>query len=127
MTSHGYTITGPNYFFLNYYTLDDNRVKKAGAGRKRIFPRFKTYQYEFFHYYELCRIYRHNCSMLKNRGCGFSEIVASIIACTYSVERNSISMITAYTALYVGKTMSKVTAALDFLNEHTDGGFFKLR
>ena len=127
LTVNGYTITGPNYFFLNYYQLDDNRVKKAGAGRGTIFPRFKTYQYEFFHYYELCRIYGHNCSMLKNRGCGFSFIVASILDCTYSCYANSNSVICAYLQSYVEQTMDKVTVGLDFLNEHTDGGFFKAR
>ena len=127
MTVNGYTITGPNYFFLNYFQLDDNRVSKAGAGRDTIFPRFKTYQYEFFHYYELCRIYGYNCSMLKNRGCGFSFIVASILDSTYSCYPNSNSVISAYLQSYVDDTMDKVTSGLDFLNEHTDGGFFKAR
>lgn len=127
MTVHGYTITGPNYFFLNYFQLDDNRVKKAGAGRNTIFPRFKTYQYEFFHYYELCRIYGYNCSMLKNRGCGFSYIVASILDSTYSCYPNSNCVISAYLQSYVDDTMDKVTVGLDFLNESTDGGFFKAR
>ena len=57
----------------------------------------------------------------------FSEIVASIIACTYSCYRNSVSIITAASLLYVNKTMSKVVSALDYLNDNTDGGFFKLR
>lgn len=127
MTVHGYTITGPNYFFLNYFQLDDNRVSKAGAGRGTIFPRFKTYQYEFFHYYELCRIYGYNCSMLKNRGCGFSFIVAAILCCTYSCYPNSNCVISAYLQKYVNDTMDKVTFGLDFLNESTDGGFFKAR
>lgn len=127
MTVNGYTITGPNYFFLNFYTLDDNRTSIAGGGRKKIFPRFRVYQYEFFHYYELCRVYRYNCNMLKNRGCGFSHLIASILACTYTCWDNSICIITAFTSQYVSTTMSKVTDALDYLNSHTDGGMFKLR
>ncbi len=127
LTVNGYTVTGPNYFFLNYFRLDDNRVKKSGAGRDTIFPRFKVYQYEFFHYYELCRIYGWNCSMLKNRGCGFSFMIASILDGTYSCYRNSNCVISAYLQSYVDDTMDKVTMGLDFLNEHSDGGFFKAR
>lgn len=126
-TVNGYTLTGPNYFFLNYFQLDENRIKKAGTGRGTIFPRFKTYQYEFFHYYELCRVYGYNCSMLKNRGCGFSFIVASILCCTYTCYPKSNCDIIAYLLRYVNQTMDKVTNGLDFLNEHTDGGMFNAR
>jgi hypothetical protein len=41
MTSHGYTITGDNYFFLNYYQLMDlDSAETAGEGRVYIFPNF---------------------------------------------------------------------------------------
>ena len=41
MTSHGYTITGDHYFFLNFYRLKDLvNVKEAGGGRNDIFPNF---------------------------------------------------------------------------------------
>ena len=69
-TVGGYTITGPHYFFLNYYQLKDSRVEKAGTASSNIFPRFMSAQYEFFHYYELCRHLRKNVCMMKSRGIG---------------------------------------------------------
>jgi len=41
MSSHGYTITGDNYFFLNYYQLPVvDRAKVAGSGTDDDFPNF---------------------------------------------------------------------------------------
>ena len=127
MTVNGYTITGCNYFFLNYYQLKNSRVEKAGTARKNIFPRFMVCQYEFFHYLELCKILRRNICMMKSRAIGFSEILASICANEYSCYGNSITMITAYDSVKLNKTLEKVWGALTFLNDKTDGGFFKLR
>lgn len=127
MTVNGYTITGNNYFFLNYYQLKNSRVDKAGTARKNIFPRFMVCQYEFFHYFELCKHLRRNICMMKSRAVGFSEILASICANEYSCFKNSITMITAFDAGKLGKTLEKVWGALTFLNDKTDGGFFKLR
>lgn len=66
-TVNNYTITGDHYFFLNFYQLKDSRVQKAGTARKNIFPRFMSAQYEFFHYYELCKHLRKNVCMMKSR------------------------------------------------------------
>ena len=56
MTVNGYTITGDNYFFLNYFQLMDlDNTEKSGGGRLFIFPAFYAGQYEFFHYYEMCK------------------------------------------------------------------------
>lgn len=66
-TVNGYTITGDHYFFLNFYQLKDSRVQKAGTARTNIFPRFMQAQYEFFHYYELCKVLRKNVCMMKSR------------------------------------------------------------
>lgn len=126
-TVNGYTVTGDHYFFLNYYQLKDSRVQKAGTARVNIFPRFMQAQYEFFHYYELCKIARKNVCMMKSRAVGFSEIIASLCANEYSCFRNSITMITAPDETKLNKTLEKVWQALTFLNDHTDGGFFKLR
>ena len=127
MTVNGYTITGCNYFFLNYYQLKNSRVEKAGTARQDIFPRFMVCQYEFFHYFELCKHLRKNVCMMKSRGIGFSEILASICANEYSCFKNSITMITAFDLGKLNKTFEKVTHALTFLNDKTDKGFFKLR
>lgn len=68
MTSHGYTITGDNYFFLNYYQLpvvDQNQA--AGSGTEDNFPNFMASQYMFFHYLNLCRVLHKNACLMKAR------------------------------------------------------------
>lgn len=52
---------------------------------------------------------------------------ASIAANSYNCRRNSVNVIAAYQDNYVIKTLDKVWKALNFLNDHTNGGFFKLR
>ena len=69
-TSHGYTITGPNYYYLNYYQLPNIDVAIAGSGRSEIFPNFLVFQYEFFHYFEICRREKKDCCLMKARGVG---------------------------------------------------------
>lgn len=128
ITVNGYTITGDNYFFLNYYQLMDlTSTDKAGGGRLYDFPRFFVKQYEYFHYVELCKRLRKNAIGLKARGVGFSEIGAAIAVNTYNCRRNSIIVIAAQLENYLTKTLSKCWKQLDFLNDYTDGGFFKLR
>ena len=69
MTSHGYTITGDHYYFLNFYRLKDlDNVEEAGMGRQEIFPNFLEGQYEWFHYLKLARKLRMNACMMKARG-----------------------------------------------------------
>lgn len=126
-TVNGYTITGPHYFFLNYYQLPNPDVEKAGTSRLSIYPNFYTYQYEFFHYYELCRTLHRNCGLMKSRGIGFSEINAALIANEYSCHQASNSILTAFNSNYVEKSLEKVWNELTFLNDETDLGFFKLR
>ena len=127
MTVNGYTITGDNYFFLNYYQLMDlSSAEKAGSGRVYIFPAFYAGQYEWFHYVELARRLRLNACLMKSREVGFSEIDAAIIANSYNCIRNSINLIVAHLSDHLNKTLEKVWKALSFLNDFTDGGFFKL-
>ena len=127
-TSHGYTITGDHYFFLNFYQLPiTHSATKAGAGRQIDFPDFYVAQYEFFHYYELAKRLRKHAALMKARGVGFSEINASIAACTYTTIRNSVTMVTCYDKGKLDRTLSKDWNALKFLDTHTDGGMFKLR
>lgn len=128
MTVNGYTITGDHYYFLNYYRLENlQSASKAGGGRRMDFPDFFVAQYEYFHYIELCKRLRKDAIGLKARGVGFSEIAAGIVANTYNCRRESMCVIAAQQENYVSKTMSKVNVQLNFCNEKTDGGFFKLR
>lgn len=128
MTVNGYTITGDHYFFLNFYQLDDlTSAKKGGGGRQRSFPSFFAEQYKYFHYLELCKRLRKDCVMMKARGVGFSEMDAALLANSYNSIRNTMNVVAAQQQGYLETTLEKIWNALSFLNEHTDGGFFKLR
>lgn len=127
-TVNGYTITGDNYFFLNFYTLpvvDQN--KKSAAGTSDDFPTFFASQYTFFHYFELAKQLHLHAALMKARSIGFSEINASIATNMYSTVRKSITMITCYDLEKLKRTYRKFTHALQFLDDKTDGGMFKLR
>ena len=78
LTVNGYTITGFNYYFLNYYQLPNTEQEKAGDSRTVIFPKFFVYQYEFFHYFELCRTVRRNAAIMKNRGCKVAHCILNL-------------------------------------------------
>lgn len=68
-TSHGYTLSGDNYFFLNYYRLQDiSGVEIAGEGRQSAFPSFYSKQYEYFHYINICERLKKDVCALKARG-----------------------------------------------------------
>lgn len=126
MTSHGYTITGDHYFFLNFYQLPNLHTAKAGTGRMIDFPDFYIAQYIWFHYLELCKQLRKNAALMKARGLGFSEMNASLAANMYTVRDNSTTLIAANLQKYVEDTISKVWSALSFLNDKTDDGFSQL-
>ncbi len=126
-TRNGYTLTGPNYYYLNYYQLPNIDVAVTGSGRSQIFPKFLVFQYEFFHYFEICRREGKDVCLMKSRGIGFSEINAAICACMYNCFRNSRCMITASLSNHLEKSLDKVWGALSFANENTQGGMAKLR
>lgn len=123
MTSHGYTITGDHYYFLNFYRLKDlDNVEEAGMGRQEIFPNFLEGQYEWFHYLKLARKLRMNACMMKARGAGYSEIEASIISNSYNVIKGSINVCTAFAQTQLDKLLEKVWANINWLYYNTDGG-----
>lgn len=128
MTVNGYTITGDNYFFLNYYQLMDlDSAETAGEGRTYIFPNFYVGQYEWFHYVELCKKLRMNACLMKSREVGYSEIDSAIAVNNYNCRRNTINLVVANLSDYLNKTLDKMWKAMSFINDYTDGGFFKLR
>ena len=126
MTSHGYSITGDHYFFLNFYRLPNLKTAKAGTGRSIDFPDFYVAQYEWFHYLEMCKRLRKNAALMKARGLGFSEMNASLASNMYTVRDNSNTVISANLAKYVEDTLTKVWNALSFLNDSTGDGFSQL-
>lgn len=127
MTSHGYTITGDNYFFLNFYQLPVVDMSKAsGEGTNESFPVFFASQYMFFHYLQMCRVLHKNAALVKARSIGFSEINASLAARLYTTIKRSRTMITCFKDTYLNGTFSKLDHALTFINTNADG-FFKPR
>lgn len=127
MTSHGYTITGDNYFFLNFYQLPVVDMDKAsGEGTNESFPVFFASQYTFFHYLQMCRVLHKNAALMKARSIGFSEINASLAARLYTTIKRSRTVITCFNDTYLNGTFSKLDHALTFINTNADG-FFKPR
>ncbi len=128
MTVNGYTITGDNYFFLNFYQLPLADEKKAsGEGLNRGFPLFFESHYRFFHYLQMARVLHKHAALMKARSIGFSEINASLSTRLYHVIRNSRTMITCFNDNFLKGTFSKVDSAMTFLNSHTQGGMFQPR
>lgn len=126
MTVNGYTITGFHYFFLNFYTLPlVHKVVEAGKGRPEGFPSFTVAQYTWFHYLALCCKLLRNAALMKTRGCGFSEINASMAAAEFTTIRESNTIITCYDDGKLRKTLKKAWHALAFLDKNTQGGMSK--
>lgn len=123
-----YTLTGQNYFFLNYYRLLSVFGTSSGEEiRQEDFPGFLAKQYEYFHYIDLCKKAGFDILAFKARGVGASEIAASNCACEYTFHKSSYSIVSAFDEKYVTQTLSKVWQELDFLNTCTQGGFRRVR
>ena len=124
-----YTLTGQNYFFLNYYRLLSPLKKKDDSGSKRSesFPVFIAKQYEYFHYLEMCKKADFDGLAFKSRGVGASEIAASNCAHAYTFIKESYNIVTGFLEKYVRTTLRKVWQELDFLNTKTEGAFKRLR
>lgn len=126
--SHGYRITGDNYFFLNFYRLKDtSNVKVTGSGRETVFPEFFSKQYEYFHYIDLCEHTKHDVCALKARGVGFSEIAASLGVRLYTTGRGTHTVYTAYDDKYLKAILKKCWEQLEFLNMDTESGMRHVR
>lgn len=123
-----YTLTGDNYFWLNYYRLlNVSSNTQQSKGRVEGFPIFLNKQYEYFHYMELCKRLGKDFCALKSRGVGASEIACSLGARMYTTTKNSRSVYTASTEVLLQPTLEKCWLQLDFLNGETQGGFKHLR
>lgn len=124
---NGYRLTGDNYFFINFYSMLDTDMDKAGRARKDIRPQFFAKQYEFFHYIEMCEYIGRDVLSFKARGVGFSEIVASLAVRTYTTARGSFSIVSSYTEGLMAKTVKKMWKQLDWLNLNTQTGMKRVR
>lgn len=123
--SHGYRITGDNYFFLNYFNLkgsDEDTINQQFG-----FPKFFVFQYEYFHYLDLCNKLGKDSSILKSRGIGFSEMAAAITANSYTQIPNFRILVTAFSSKQLTPTLNKIWYQLDWLNENTELAFRRVR
>ena len=126
-TINGYTLTGDNYYFVNFYRLLSLDVEKSGDGRDFQFPDFYVEQYKYFHYIALARYYDYDACTLKARGIGWSELQAAIVANCYTWRNNSSSLVTAFSEQYVSDAIKKAFDQLDYNNSNTEGGMRRLR
>lgn len=126
---NGYRVTGDNYFWLNYFRLKTSvgDSKKASSGRKLAFPMFLVFQYEYFHYVEMCEILKKDVGLLKARALGFSEIAASLCVRPFITTPNFRTIASAFAEKYLKPLLSKVWPQLDWLNEETEGAFRRVR
>lgn len=123
LTIGKYRITGDHYFFLNYYRMDViNEDAIAGAGRSEAFPGFLSKQYEFFHYVEMAEKLHKDVCILKARGIGLSEIVASLAVRPYTTHRGYKVLLTCSADTKLTPLKNKCWKNLDWLNTHTNGG-----
>lgn len=122
---NGYRITGDNYFFLNYYNLKSSDADTINQDYG--FPEFLVFQYEYFHYLEICEKLKKDTSVLKSRGIGFSEMASSFITRPYTTIPNFRSVVSAYSDGHLTPTLSKIWIQMDWLNDNTEGALRRVR
>lgn len=66
----------------------------SGGGRNETFPSFLSKQYEFLHYLEMAEKLHKDVAILKARGIGFSELLASLAVRPYTTNKNYNVMLT---------------------------------
>ena len=123
-----YRLTGDHYFFLNYYrmfTILESGM--SGSGRLENFPTFLSKQYEFFHYVEMAEKLGKDICILKARGIGLSEIVASLAVRPYTTNRGYHVLLTCAAETKLTPLKNKCWKQLDWLNLNTQGGMRHVR
>lgn len=105
-TSNGYRLTGDNYFFLNFYNLKSSDASTINQNYG--FPEFLVFQYEYFHYLEMCEILKKDTSVLKSRGIGFSEMASSFVVRPYTTIPNFRSVVSTFSLGHLTPTLSKI-------------------
>lgn len=122
---NGYRLTGDNYFFLNFYNLKTSESDTINQGYG--FPDFLVFQYEYFHYVEMCEKLKLDVGLLKSRGIGFSEMAASMAVRPYTLIPNYRIVINAFSKGHLDPTLEKIWYQLDWLNENTEGALRRVR
>ena len=125
---NGYRITGDNYFWLNFYRLKTSvEGVKASGGRELSFPMFLVFQYEYFHYVELCEILGKDVGLLKARALGFSEMAASLCVRPFITTPNYRVMASAFSEKHLKPLLAKAWSQLDWLADETETAFKRVR
>jgi hypothetical protein len=125
---NGYKITGDNYFWLNYYRLKQSiEGNKASSGRSLSFPKFLVFQYEYFHYIEMCEMLGKDVGLLKARALGFSEMAASLCVRPFITTSNYRIVASAFSDRHLKPLLAKVWSQLDWLAQETETAFKRVR
>lgn len=122
---NGYRITGDNYFFINFYNLKSSDIESINQSYG--FPQFLVFQYEYFHYLEMCEKLKKDVSVLKSRGIGYSEMAASFIVRPYTTIPNFRSVVSTFSEKHLKPTLDKIWIQMDWLNENTEGALRRVR
>lgn len=126
--SHGYRVTGDNYFWLNFYRLKTSvEGTKVSGGRELSFPIFLVFQYEYFHYVELCEVLKKDVGLLKARALGFSEMAASLCVRPFITTPNYRVMASAFSEKHLKPLLAKAWSQLDWLADETETAFKRVR
>lgn len=124
-----YTLTGDNYFFLNFFRLQAAQESKDSKDvtYDESFPAFFTEQYKWFHYFRMCELLQLDACALKPRGVGWSQIAASMGLRVYTCVRKSKCIYAAALESQLTPTLIKVWDQMEFLNTRTNDGMKHLR
>ena len=88
---------------------------------------FLVFQYEYFHYVEMCELLGKDVALLKARALGFSEMAGSLCVRPFITTKNYRVLASAPSEKHLKPLLSKIWPQLDWLNDNTDGAFRRVR
>jgi len=125
-------ISGYLYFYLNYYRMT---IADEEEGELEAFPKFWAMQFWLDHLFEYAFVNKQNFALIKLRGCGLSEYIASRSAKDVMIpdivkgqkQYANIKQM-AYSSKYLGGDdglFTKTTGAIAWLNRNTNEGIYQ--
>ena len=115
-------ITGPHYFYLNFWKI---RAEQEGLSGKRLMnPRFLDIDHEFFWEVERCKLSGKDLLVLKRRQAGFSYKSSALGAHEWTTVPDSLTIVASGEEKYAKNTFRFIKSGL---NELADGEFYKNR
>ena len=125
-------VSGDFYFHLNYYRMI---IADEQYGEIEAFPKFWAMQFWLSHLFEYCEIHKKNFFLIKLRGCGLSELIASktnrnvlLPDIKGNQKQGKSILLTAADSKYLGGAdglFTKTTRAITWLNQNTDEGIYQ--